>query len=262
MDSKSLHPGRAARDGLAAALLAERGFTSSPAGIEGRRGFAEVLSASRDYAAGLAGLGERWELAQNMYKPFACGLVVHAVIDACLEARAAHGIVPEAIARVRARCNPIVLELTGNREPRTGLEGKFSVFHAAAAALVHGAALEAQFTDACVLDPRVVALRRRVTAEPDDGIAKMAAHVTLELTDGRRIEHRVLHALGSVERPMSDADIERKARGLMADVLPASQIDALVAACWGAASLPDARALTRHLSPPPGGPAGAGEVEA
>jgi len=260
-DSKSLHPGKAARDGLAAALLAERGFTSSPAGIEGRRGFAEVLSSARDYAAGLDGLGERWELAQNMYKPFACGLVVHAVIDACIEARAEHGLVPEAIARVHARCNPIVFELTAKREPRTGLEGKFSVFHAAAAALVHGAALEAQFTDDCVLDPRVVALRRRVTAEPDPSVAKMEAHVLIELVDGKRIERHVLHALGSVERPMSDGDIEAKARSLMVGVLPADRIDALVSACWGADALAGARALTRHLSPP-GGPASGGAREA
>ena len=108
-----------------------------------------------------------------------------------------------------------------------------------------------------MLDPAVVALRRRVTAEPDAALDKMAAHVTFELTDGRRVEPRVRHALGSVERPMSDADIERKARGLMAGVLSAAQSDALVAACWGAEALPDARALTCHLSPAPGVPAGA-----
>jgi 2-methylcitrate dehydratase PrpD len=255
-DSKSLHAGKAARDGLAAALLAERGFTSSLEGIEARRGFAHVLSSARDYAAGLDGLGSRWELAQNMYKPFACGLVVHAVIDACIQARDAHHLVPEAIARVHARCNPIVFELTANREPRTGLEGKFSVFHAAAAALVHGAALEAQFSDACVLDPTVIALRRRVDAEPDPTVAKMEAYVAIELTDGRRIEHHVPHALGSVERPMADSDIEKKARALGTGVLPAGQIDALVSACWAAEELPDARSLTCHLSPPANRPAG------
>jgi 2-methylcitrate dehydratase PrpD len=67
---------------------------------------------------------------------------------------------------------PIVLELTAKPRPQTGLEGKFSVFHAAAAALVHGAASEPQFSDACVRDPRVVALRERVAIAPDDNCAK------------------------------------------------------------------------------------------
>jgi 2-methylcitrate dehydratase PrpD len=188
-----------------------------------------------------------------VYKPFACGLVVHAVIDACIQARDEHHLAPEAIARVHARCNPIVFELTANREPRTDLEGKFSVFHAAAAALVHGAALEAQFSDACVLDPTVIALRRRVDAEPDPTVAKMEAYVAIALTDGRRIEHHVPHALGSVERPMADGDIEKKARALGTGVLPAAQIDALVSACRSAEELPDARSLTCHLSRPANG---------
>ena len=148
-----------------------------------------------------------------------------------------------------------MFELTANREPRTGLEGKFSVFHAAAA-LGHGAALEAQFSDACVLDPVVVALRRRVDAEPDPTVAKMEAYVAIELTDGRRIEHHVPHAVGSGERPMADGDIEKKARALGIGVLPAAQIDALVSACWSAEELSDARSLTCHLSPPANGPAG------
>lgn len=130
------------------------------------------------------------------------------------------------------------------------------MFHAVAAALVHGAALEAQFSDACVLDPKVVALRRRVHAEPDPSVAKMEAHVTIELTDGRRIRHHVRHALGSVERPMADSDIETKVRALAAGVLPAARIDALVSACWRADTLRDARSLTCHLSPPANGLAG------
>ena len=92
-----------------------------------------------------------------MYKPYACGLVVHAAIDGCIELRQEHGIRPENIARVDLRVSPLVVELTGKRTPRTGLEGKFSVYHAAAAALVHGAAGEVQFSDSCVNDPQVVA---------------------------------------------------------------------------------------------------------
>ncbi len=75
--SKPLHPGLAARNGMVAALLAQQNFTSATQGIEGRRGFANVLATERDYSRITARLGETWELADNSYKPFACGVVVH-----------------------------------------------------------------------------------------------------------------------------------------------------------------------------------------
>src|SRR5206468_2595290 len=77
---KPFHVGVAARNGLAAALLAAKNFTSADNGIEGRRGFANVLSAKRDCHAITEGLGETWELLRNTYKPFACGIVIHPAI--------------------------------------------------------------------------------------------------------------------------------------------------------------------------------------
>lgn len=244
-DCKSLHPGKAARDGLMAALLAQHDFTSSERGIEAPRGFAHVLAAERDFGAISAGLGERWEFACNMYKPFACGLVVHAAIDGCLRLRAAHGLRTTDIERVSARVNPIVMELTAKTAPRTGLEGKFSVYHACAVALARGLAGETEFGDAAVLDPEVIALRRKVEVTPDPGVGKMEAYVTIRLADGRTLEQHVASALGSVERPMSDADLETKFRGLVAAVLPPAQTQQLIAACWGAAACTDASEIGR-----------------
>ena len=165
---KSLHPGRAAQNGLTAALLAAKDFTSSERAIEAPRGFAHVLSTKFDPEVITEGLGERFELLSNMYKPYACGLVVHAAIDGCIQLRNEQRLAPEAIEAVDLTVCPIVLELTGKTKPQTGLEGKFSVYHAAAAAIVHGAAGEAQFSDACVRDPRVIALRERVSRGAED----------------------------------------------------------------------------------------------
>jgi 2-methylcitrate dehydratase PrpD len=246
---KPLHPGNAARNGLAAALLAARGFTSSEQSIEAPRGFGHVLSTKFDPAVITEGLGAHWELANNMYKPFACGLVVHAVIDGCIELARTHDLKPDAIASVALRVNPLVLELTGKREPRSGLEGKFSVFHAAAAALVHRAAGEAQFSDACVLAPEVSALRGRVSATVDATVRKTEAHVALRLADGRVLETHVEHALGTLERPMSDADLEAKFRGLVDGILPRAQADRLITRCWAADTLKDASELARLAVP-------------
>ena len=246
---KPLHPGNAARNGLAAALLAARGFTSSEQSIEAPRGFGHVLSTKFDPAVITEGLGAHWELANNMYKPFACGLVVHAVIDGCIDLARTHDLKPDAIASVALRVNPLVLELTGKREPRSGLEGKFSVFHAAAAALVHRAAGEAQFSDACVLAPEVGALRGRVSATVDSTVRKTEAHVALRLADGRVLEKHVEHALGTLERPMSDADLEAKFRGLVDGILPRAQADRLITRFWAADTLKDASELARLAVP-------------
>jgi len=242
---KSLHPGRAAQNGLLAALLASNNFTSSEQAIEAPRGFAQVTSTRFDPDVITRDLGKRYEILSNMYKPYACGLVVHAAIDGCIELTREHGLAPEDIERVELTVSPLVLELTGKRSPRSGLEGKFSVYHAAAVSIIHGAAGEAQFSDAVVRDPRVIALRERVSAAEDRAIGRTEARVVMRLRDGRRLERHVAHALGTLERPMSDADLEAKFRGLVEGVLPERRIGELIAACWSLESLEDAGEIAR-----------------
>jgi len=249
-DCKSLHPGRAAHNGLTAALLAANGFTSSERAIEAPRGFGHVLSTKFDPAVITEGLGSRYELLSNMYKPYACGLVVHAAIDGCIELFREHRLAPEQVEAVELTVSPLVPRLTGNPAPHTGLEGKFSVFHAVAAAMVHGAAGEAQFSDACVRDPRVVALRSRVSLKVDAGIGRTEARVTIRTHDGRALSRHVEHALGTLARPMSDADLDEKFRGLVADILPQARTRELLRTCWSIDSLDDAGAVARAAQPP------------
>ena len=246
-DCKSLHPGKAAHDGLTAALLAARYFTSSERGIEAPRGFAHVLAAERDFNAIGEDLGRRWELGSNMYKPFACGLVVHAAIDACIQLRDECALRHAEIEHVRMRVNPIVMELTAKTEPRTGLEGKFSIYHACAIALVRGRGGESEFSDAAVLEPDVIALRQKVEALPDGAVAMMEAYATIRLAGGRVIEKHVPSALGSTERPMSDRDLEDKFRALVEGVLPPERAGALLDACWRAEQHEDAAAISRRI---------------
>jgi 2-methylcitrate dehydratase PrpD len=247
--SKPLHPGLAARNGMVAALLAQQNFTSTTQGIEGRRGFANVLATARDYSKISVGLGETWELSCNSYKPFACGIVVHPVIDGCVQLRAEEHLAADAIEAVELRVHPLVLELTGKKMPRVGLEGKFSVFHSAAVALIDGAAGEAQYSDARVTDPRVVALRDRVVAVVDPALAEDAAHVRIRLKDGRMVERFVAHAIGSLARPMTDGDLEDKFRALCAPILAPDAIEGLLVACWHFEQSPDAGALARLTVP-------------
>ena len=150
---KPFHIGRAAQNGLAAALLAAEGLSGSERAIEAPRGFARVLSTKQDFAAICDGLGESYETLLNTYKPYPCGVVIHPSLDACISLKRRHGLAGEDIDSVELRVHPLVLELTGNKTPRTGLQGKFSVYHAVGAALVLGRVGVAEFTDEVVRDP-------------------------------------------------------------------------------------------------------------
>jgi len=244
-----MHPGNAARNGLLAALLAAKNFTSAEQGIEGRRGFANVLATQRNFAAITEKLGETWEISLNTYKPYACGIVEHPAIDGCVQLRNEHKLKAEDIESVALKVHPLVLELTGRKTPQTGLEGKFSVYHSSAVAIVHGAAGEEQYSDAVVRDARIVSLRDRVTATVDRAIHEDQVHVAIKLKDGRSLEKYIEHVVGSLGKPMSVADLEAKFRGLAEGILARSETDKLIGLCWEVGKLKDAAETARASVP-------------
>jgi len=242
---KSLHVGRSAENGLLAATLAAEEFTSGNAPLEGEHGFARVVADAPDLERMLAGLGARYEISRLSYKPFACGIVIHPTIDACLQLRRERGLAADEIEQIRLRVHPDVLTATGKWEPHTGLEGKFSVYHAAAVAVIEGIGGEAAFSDQRVTDPRVTALRKHVSAEADPSIRKDEVRVTVLLKSGTMLEKHVEHAIGSVERPLSDGDLEDKFRGLAKEILDPAQVDRLLGLCWNLEGRADAGELAR-----------------
>lgn len=243
--TKSFHPGRAAQNGLTAALLAQRGYTSSEQGIEAKRGWANVTSTHRNYDEITGDLGTRNEILLNSYKPFACGIVIHPAIDGCVQLRNEHGLVSTDIDRIALKVHPLVLELTGKKTPKTGLDGKFSVYHSAAVAIIDGRASEPQYSDERVRDPQVTALRDRVTAEIDPAMPADAVAVTVTLKDGRVLQKRVDHAIGSVARPMTDRDLEAKFTDLVQPVHGEAGAAGLLRACWDLESVADAGDIAR-----------------
>jgi 2-methylcitrate dehydratase PrpD len=226
--TKSLHAGAAARVGLMSALLARHRFTASERALEAKRGLLQTFSTKSDWREIIVALGARFEISFNTYKPFACGVVIHPAIDGCVQLCDAQRLRVEDIERVTLKVHPLVLELTGKAAPRSGLEGKFSVYHACAAAIIFGQAAESEFSDAIVARPDVVALRQRVSAEVDPALGEDAADVTIACRDGRKLNVFVAHALGSLERPMSDADLERKFHALVDPVLGEERAGALI----------------------------------
>jgi 2-methylcitrate dehydratase PrpD len=247
--TKPFHPGGAARAGLTAALMAKHGYTSSPRAIEAPRGLAQTYSTKCDWSEITDELGQRFEISFNSYKPFACGIVIHPAIDGCVQLRNANGLRPEDIERVDLRVHSLVLELTGKRAPSNGLQAKFSVYHACAAGIIFGQAGEEEFEDGIVARPDVIALRDRIQATVDPAIAEDAVDVTMKLSDGRVLHLFVPHAIGSLERPMSDDDLARKFHGLVDPVLGASQANELIAQCKDMASAGNVQSLVRLARP-------------
>ncbi len=118
-------------------------------------------------------------------------------------------------------------------------------------ALVNGAAGEHEYTDASVADPAVAALRGRVEAAADEAMRQDEARVSITLADGRVLDCHVEHAVGSVDRPMSDADLEAKFTGLAKGILPAEQISRLIGLCWSITALEDVAEISRASVPLP-----------
>jgi 2-methylcitrate dehydratase PrpD len=246
---KPMHPGNAARNGLLAALLASKNFTSAEQGIEGRRGFANVLATSRNYEEITGRLGETWEILLNTYKPFACGIVEHPAIDGCIQLRNEHKLKPEDIESIALKVHPLVLELTGKKTPQSGLEGKFSVYHSSAVAVIYGAGGEAQYSDEVVRDKKVIALRDRVSAAVEPGIHEDQVRISIKLKNGKTLEKYVEHAVGSIDRPLSDDDLEAKFRGLADGILSEGEGDRLIQLCWDIGKLKDAGEVARASVP-------------
>jgi 2-methylcitrate dehydratase PrpD len=241
--TKPFHPGAAAQAGLMSALLAKSGFTSSSRAIEAPRGYAQVVSAKYDWNEITDQLGERFEISFNSYKPFACGIVIHPSIDACVQLRE-KGVTADNLARIDLKVHPLVLELTGKKEPTDGLQGKFSVYHGCAAGLIFGRASEDEYADDIVNRADMVDVRRKVNAIVDRGMDEASVDAVATLKDGSTVHVFVEHAIGSLQRPMTDSDLENKFHGMTDGLLGKAQTSQLISECWKLADAPDVSLVT------------------
>jgi 2-methylcitrate dehydratase PrpD len=212
--AKSVSVGNAARNGMLSALLAREGFTAARETIEGARGFMRVMADAPNIAALTEGLGETWEIMNNALKPYPCGIVLHSVIDACLEIHARYGPEPERIDRIVVRGHPLLRQRADRPAPTSSRTASVSTQHTAAVCFVFGDAGIERYTDACAQNAQVQALGRRVHVEDDAALAIEAAHVTVRMSDGTVREAHITNALGSLACPMTDAQVEAKVRSL------------------------------------------------
>jgi 2-methylcitrate dehydratase PrpD len=253
--AKSIGVGNAARNGLLSALLAECGFAGPDLPLEGPRGFIALTSDAAEtdggFAALTAGLGESWEILRNACKPYPCGVVLNPVIDAVLDLRERHHLQASEIDSVIVIGHPLLGERTDRPAPASGREAQVSAQHGVAVALLHGAAGVAQYTDAAVNEPAVLMLRAKVRVGDDAAMPVGAARVTVRLDDGREFAAFIEHARGSLERPLTDAELEQKLLTLAAHGCPKLDAAPLVDAVWSIGDTCDVRDVVRRAVPDP-----------
>lgn len=245
---KSFQVGRAAENGLLAALLAAQGFTSAPEPLTGQHGYFGAASTHQHLSQLVGGLGEHFEISLNTYKPYACGIVIHPAIDGIIQLRKQYHLHADDIDSIAVRANPLVLSVTAKQDPNTGLEGKFSIYHSVAVALVRGHAGAAEYTDQAVRDPQIRTLSHRVQVTSDPSVHSDEVYLTIRTKDGRTLTKHVEHAIGSADHPMSDVDIEDKVKQLAAGILEEQQVNKLVALAWKLESLANISELTQAAS--------------
>lgn len=245
--AKSVSVGNAARNGLWSALLAEKGFSGPAEPIAGAQGFLAAMGEPPNWAALLDGLGTRWEVTNNSIKPYPCGFVIHPLLDCALDWRRDHPT--DAVTRVAVRGNPLLLQRTDRPEVATGRESQVSLQHAVAAALVQGKAGLDQFTDACVNDPAVIAMRRKIEVASDPALSTIAAEMDVFTADGKKHSVVTKAARGSPSNPMKDTEIEDKLRAEAGRWRHGHDIQKLIDAVWALEKSADVSTLAALTVP-------------
>jgi 2-methylcitrate dehydratase PrpD len=228
--TKSFHSGRAAEAGILATGLAESGFTAAPNILEAHRGFFLAMGGKHDPEQISGKLGKPFFLEDPglHIKRYPCAILTHPSIKALIELAQAHNLAPEKIRRLDVRVSEVVTSTLNHPEPKTGLQGKFSVAFPLALALRKRDVGLNDFTDENVNDPQVRAMMNKITVRADpklqeSGGNEVTAKLTIELEDGQRIERLATLEKGKAQKWISESELERKFRACAERVLPADR---------------------------------------
>jgi 2-methylcitrate dehydratase PrpD len=243
--AKPFHPGKSAFDGVLSAILAQRGFTCAPDIIEGKKGYVEALGDDSKLEPMVKNLGKKYEVLNNTFKPYAACLLTHPSIDAIIEMRGKYNLKPEEVEEIQCGVAHFCLDSAGQMEPKTGLAGKFSTYYCAALALAEGSAGEDMFTDKKVLDPKMVALRKKVKARVIPGYKDTEANVTITTKGGKKYSAYVHTPKGDPRNPPTDEELESKFRSLAPLILSKPKMERLIRTIWNLEKVGNIRQVIR-----------------
>lgn len=217
--TKPLHAGRAAENGVTAALLAQKGFTAAPNILEAKRGFFNAMAGGCDESKLVGRLGRPYfmQVPGISIKPYPSGSLSHPAQDLILDLAKSHDLHAQDIETIEVGTNSNVPNALIYPMPKTALEGKFSIPFCMAIGVLERKAGIAQFTDRKVREPKVVELMKRVMLHVDQelealGYDQVRSRIRIKLKDGRIIDGRADVARGHPLKPLSWAEIGEKFR--------------------------------------------------
>jgi 2-methylcitrate dehydratase PrpD len=246
---KRFNPGPTARNGVTAASIARHGFTGADTIFEGERGFCNAFSGDAEPARLTQGLQRRYKL-EIEFKPYSCARPIHNAIDCALEIRNKHKPDLNRIARIVMARHPDWAHYHQNATPSTYHEAQVSLPFSVAVALRAGQALLKQYSDANIADPLIKRLSSRVQFVVDKRLPRgVSCKMTMESSDGGKFVSQVDYPKGSIQNPMSDAELRAKFNSLAAPVLGEKRAGQLADLVERVERLPSVRSLMRLTAP-------------
>lgn len=236
--AKRLHPGWAAHGGIAAAYLAEAGFTGPASVIEGRYGLMRTHTRTDDFKFDRvgAGLGKDWEYLRISYKPYPCGHVIHPFLDALLALQREHGFKAADVARITCPIAEWMIQVvceprTAKIKPESDYHAKFSLPFALAAALKFGRLGVEAYSDANIADREILDLAARIEHTVDRSAPdtrRFRGTVIVEMKDGRRLDRSAEDNWGSEANPMTPDQVRTKFIETASLALPKPNVEAAI----------------------------------
>ncbi len=244
LSAKHFHGGKAAQNGMWAALLARRDYLGSRTALEGEWGFLRAFAkgSDADRLALLDRLGEEWYILRTISKPFACCLSSHAGIHALLGLVRNHDLKPDQVEKVEAYTNPASYYMIKNPDPRDELQAKFSLPFCLAAAVVHRDVSYRAFDEKTLWDPTVRRVMERVSLETREEIGRIQTLVRVRTRDGQVLERMA-------ERESLDAEgVLQKFHGLMKGIVSPARAEDIIRSIKGLDLQDDVRAIGSLLA--------------
>jgi 2-methylcitrate dehydratase PrpD len=232
---KPFHAANAARNGVEATLLAEKGFTADAAIIEAPRGFCDTFfgPGTCDYAKMIEGLGQPYFLESPGLglKLHPCSAPQFLAADAALHLKRAHDIRFADLTKIEVRIPPLRYQRHYHAEVKTGLRGKFAINYVVALAFLDGKLEIDTFTDAKANEPQVQDALRKVQVIVDETIPEPGPYcpVSVELKDGSRFSYTATIAKGHPQNPMTDEEVLDKFRSNAQQALSPHKSEAVIA---------------------------------
>lgn len=253
--TKPMHAGNAARNGVTAAVLAQRGFTANENIIDGEFGFCSLFSGGK--IVGLSdknlNLGDVWNIITIgfAFKPYPSCRDTHACVDAVLQLRKTYKITSDQVSTIICKVDHKLSQSLRFPRPRNGYEGKFSMQYCVANALLKGQLVLDDFKDEVITDPAVQDLLSRISlvfSKEDVAGSDLGHEVLIKLKNGKEYSYKVREPKGDRKNPMTDEELLAKFRGCAKLSMETNDIERIIELILDLEELEDITRLTEIVT--------------